>query len=268
LTLRDDFAFLREFLRGLHLDSPAPKSHRPFMSKKNSKKPPNRKSARSKTAKDDGIIGDATPAPSNPDKKPGAAALDLGHSTADDLPIDDPAALPGHTHHGPRLQTLFDVASEYGARSFDNYARIRSLAETLRDEFCAWLSHEPGCVFLVPPEGRFSAKNYQSAAFSVAGTGYLPLKPISFGLAVRVSDDKDFMRLKLTCRKEGGSMFVRIENGAEIRVAQPVTDAGLSPLFHACYTHAIEFFQDRIDEYDNGRYGTQGIGFDLQRMGG
>jgi hypothetical protein len=238
------------------------------MSKKNSKKSPNKKSARSKTAKDDGIVGDAVPARSEPDKKHGGKTLDLAHSTADDLPIDDPASLPGHADHGARLQTLFDVAREYGARSFDNYARIRSLAETLRDEFCAWLSNEPGCVFLVPPEGRFSSKNYQSAAFSVAGSGYLPLKPISFGLAVRVSEDKDFMRLKITCRKEGDSMFVRIEDGIEIRVAQPVTDGDMAPLFHACYTHVIEFFQDRIDEYDNGRYGTQDIGFDLQRMGG
>lgn len=230
--------------------------------KKNSSKP---KTVKPKTAKDDGIVGEATPVTS--DNK-GADALDLARPTADGLPIEDPNALPTHTDHGPRLQTLFDVAQAYGERSFENYARIRSLAETLRDEFCAWLSHEPGCVFLVPPEGRFSAKNYQSAAFSVAGKGYLPLKPISFGLAVRVSEDKDFMRLKMTCRKEGDSMFVRIEDGTEIRVAQPVVEDELTPLFQACYTHLIEFFQDRIDDYDNGRYGTQDIGFDLQRMGG
>lgn len=228
-------------------------------------KPNKPKIAKPKIAKDDGIVGDATPVKSE-DKN--TAALDLARSTADDLPIEDPNALPTHADHGPRLQEIFTVAQAYGERSFENYARIRSLAETLRDEFCAWLSHEPGCVFLIPPEGRFSAKNYQSAAFSVAGEGYLPLKPISFGLAVRVSEDKDFMRLKMTCRKEGDSMFVRIENGTEIRVAQPVTEDGLTPLFHACYAHVIDFFQDRIDDYDNGRYGTQDIGFDLQRMGG
>lgn len=165
-----------------------------------------------------------------------------------------------------RLETLTKVAHAYGERSFENYARIRSLAESLRDGLCAWLSHEPGCVFLVPPEGRFSAQNYQSAAFSVAGKGYLPLTPISFGLAVRVSEQKDFMRLKVTCRKEGDTMFVRLENGREIRVALPIEEDTLVPLFEAVYDHLLDFFQDRIDDYDNGRYGNQEIGFDIQRM--
>lgn len=249
----------------LYLDRAALKSHRSAMSKKTPKTPSNQKATKSKTAKDDGIIGEATP--TTADKK-NAKDLDLARPTADGLPIEDPDSLPTHADHGPRLQALFDVAQAYGTRSFDNYARIRSLAETLRDEFCAWLSREPGCVYLVPPEGRFSAKNYQSAAFSVAGKGYLPLKPMSFGLAVRVSEDMDFIRLVMTCRKEGDSMFVRIEDGAEIRVAQPVTEGGLTPLFQATYTHLIEFFQNRIDDYDNGRYGTQEIGFDIQRMGG
>jgi hypothetical protein len=254
-----------EFHCVLYLDRGVSKSHRIDMAKKTPKTPARPKTAKSKTAKDDGIVGEATNA--TPDKK-SAKGLDLARPTADGLPIEDPDALPTHTDHGPRLQTLFDVAQAYGARSFDNYARIRSLAETLRDEFCAWLSREPGCVYLVPPEGRFSAKNYQSAAFSVAGKGYLPLKPMSFGLAVRVSEDMDFMRLKMTCRKEGDSMFIRIEDGVEIRVSQPLDEDSLIPLFQATYTHLIEFFQDRIDDYDNGRYGTQEIGFDLQRMGG
>lgn len=254
-----------EFRDRLYLDRAAPKSHRRPMSNKTPKTPSAPKTDPSKLAKDDGIVGEAT-APS-PDKKQ-AKGLDLAKPSADGLPIEDPDALPTHADHGPRLQTLFDVAQAYGSRSFENYARIRSLAETLRDGFCAWLSREPGCVYLVPPEGRFSAKNYQSAAFSVAGKGYLPLKPMSFGLAVRVSEDMDFMRLKMTCRKEGDSMFVRVEDGVEIRVAQPVADDGLTPLFQAIYTHLIDFFQDRIDDYDNGRYGTQEIGFDIQRMGG
>ncbi|WP_298917845.1 hypothetical protein [uncultured Algimonas sp.] len=173
---------------------------------------------------------------------------------------------PGEVDFGPRLQALFEVAQNYGERSFENYSRIRSLAETLRDEFCAWLSEQPGCVFLVPPEGRFSAKNYQSAAFSVAGKGYLPLKPISFGLAVRVSQDKDFMRLKVSCRKEGDVMFVRLERGPEIKLGMPVSDDALLPLFEEIYAHLMKFFQDRIDDYDNGRYGVQEIGFDIQRM--
>ena len=199
--------------------------------------------------------------------------LDLAAETADALPLapeDDTA--PGEAR-GERLRELFAVAEEYGRKSFDNYARIRSLAETLRDEFCAWLSEEPGCVFLVPPEGRFTAKNYQSAAFSVAGKGYLPLKPISFGLAVLVSEDKDFIRVQVECRKEGDAIFAKLNSGETIRVPLSDTERAVSeedilPLIEAIYTHVLEFFQNRVDDYDNGRYGTQEIGFDLQRMVG
>ena len=38
-----------------------------------------------------------------------------------------------------RLQAIQDAAITYGERSFDNYAQIRSIAETIRDGFCNWL---------------------------------------------------------------------------------------------------------------------------------
>ncbi len=171
-----------------------------------------------------------------------------------------------------RAEALFAIANRYGRKSFENYAQIRSLAETLCEGFDRWLSDQGPYVFLVPPEGRFSAKNYQSAAFSVAGKGYLPLKPISFGLAVRVSEDEDYMRVRLECRKEGDHIDVRLHDGTKVDVPLPeggegaVTDAALEPLYHALYDHLIGFFQDHVDDYDNGHYGVTEIGFDLQRM--
>ena len=228
--------------------------------------------ARMKKPAKNAVVGKAKPLGAKRDEAADVAS-DMAPASADALPIGAHDELPPGHARGERLRTLFEVAEDYGRKSFDNYARIRSVAETLRDEFCAWLSEEPGCVFLVPPEGRFTAKNYQSAAFSVAGKGYLPLKPISFGLAVLVSEDKDFIRVQLTCRKEGDAIFARLSNGKTIRVEldegerAPRTEA-LLPLIEAVYNHVLDFFQDRVDDYDNGRYGTQEIGFDLQRMAG
>lgn len=164
------------------------------------------------------------------------------------------------------LDAIAKAAELYGNRSFDNYAQIRSIAETIRDEFCAWLSPDEQCVYLVPPEGPFGAQNYRSGAFSVTGKGYLPLKPISFGLAVKISHDKDYMRLKLTCRKEGDSMFISIDKGREIRVPLPTSEKTLAPLFDMIYHHILDFFTHSVDEYDNGDYGSTEIGFDIQRM--
>lgn len=165
-----------------------------------------------------------------------------------------------------RIDNIAKAAEVYGQRSFDNYAQIRSFAENLRNELCAWLSPNHQCVYLVPPEGAFGAENYRSAAYSVSGQGYLPLKPISFGLAVRISDEQDFMRLKIECRKEGGAMFASIEGTRHMRIPLPVEKAGLLPLFEEIYAHILEFFTLSVDEYDNGNYGGSDIGFDIMRI--
>ena len=82
------------------------------------------------------------------------------------------------------LQHLTEASQVYGQRAFDNYAQIRSIAETLRDGFCEWMDNKEQCVFLVPPKGEFTSQNYGSAAFSVSGASFLPLEPIAFGLPV------------------------------------------------------------------------------------
>ena len=165
-----------------------------------------------------------------------------------------------------RITKIAKAAEIYGQRSFDNYAQIRSFAENLRNELCSWLSPDHQCVYLVPPEGPFGAENYRSAAYSVAGQGYLPLKPISFGLAVRISPEQDFMRLRITCHKEGGVMFVNIEGTRDMRIALPADKENLMPLFEQIYTHILEFFTLSVDEYDNGNYGGTDIGFDIMRI--
>lgn len=166
-----------------------------------------------------------------------------------------------------RLSKIWNAANIYGERSFDNYAQIRSLAETLRDLLCVWLhTGEEPCVYLVPPEGPFQAQNYQSGAFSVSGQGYLPLKPISFGLAVRISEDKDYMRLQIHCQKEGQLMKISIGKESPIAVELPLDESHMTPLFELIYHHILGFFQNSVAQYDEGDYGTSAIGFDIYRV--
>lgn len=165
-----------------------------------------------------------------------------------------------------KLEKLAEAANVYGERSFDNYAQIRSIAETLRDGLCAWLDNEQQCVFLVPPQGPFQAQNYQSAAYSVSGKGFLPLEPISFGLAVKVSPQGDYMRLVLTCRKEGPKMFVLVENNISHSLDLPPSEEALQGLYQGLYDHLMTWFTARVEQYDHGEYGTTDIGFDIQRV--
>ncbi len=181
--------------------------------------------------------------------------------------MTDKTKSPTEPKTDTRLSHIWNAAHIYGTRSFDNYAQIRSLAETLRDLLCIWLHPGDGpCVFLVPPEGPFQAQNYQSGAFSVSGQGYLPLKPISFGLAVRISEDKDYMRLQMNCQKEGQLMRISIGQESPIAVALPINEAELTPLFELIYDHILGFFQTSVAQYDEGDYGTSAIGFDIYRV--
>lgn len=171
-----------------------------------------------------------------------------------------------HPKADSRLSNIWEAAETYGQRSFDNYVQIRSAAETIRDLLCVWLhkGDEP-CVYLVPPEGPFQAENYQSGAFSVSGTGYLPLKPISFGLAVRISESKDYMRLQMHCQKEGELMKISIGKESPTALQLPLDETKLTPLFDRIYGHILAFFTDSVHQYDEGDYGTATIGFDILR---
>ena len=164
------------------------------------------------------------------------------------------------------LDEIAAAAKIYGARSFDNYAQIRSASEAIRDGLCDWLDNGNQCVYLVPPQGAFTAQNYRSAAYSVAGKGFLPLEPISFGLAINISGDGDYMRLVMTCRKEGDKMFIHVDEGREVDLDLPLNDTQLIQFFENIHEHLLDWFEGRVDQYDNGSYGNNDIGFDIQRV--
>jgi hypothetical protein len=159
---------------------------------------------------------------------------------------------------------LVGIADRYGALSFDNYSNIRSLAERLRDGFCKYLSAEDGpCLFLVPPSGPFTPMAYASAAFSVSGNGFLPLAPISFGLAVRVSLHDDWLRVVFGCSVEGSELQVYIEGGDSFQLPLPLTDAAVATLFDPVYRHIYDWFHERVEQYEQGSYGSREIGFEI-----
>lgn len=165
-----------------------------------------------------------------------------------------------------RFQQISDAANLYGERSFNNYAQIRSVAEKVRDGLCAYLDSERQCVFLVPPQGAFVSQNYGSAAYSVAGKGFLPLEPISFGLAVRVSESGDFMRIVLHCRKEGDHLYIQAEEDKTYDFDLPLNETELNACLEGLFQYLLHWFKDRVERYDHGSYGSSDIGFDIQRV--
>lgn len=185
-----------------------------------------------------------------------------------DSPKGAKTPMSNKKQNNQRFDALSRAALEYGERSFDNYAQVRSVAERLRDGLCAYLDNTQTCVFLVPPQGPFQSTNYGSAAFSVAGKGFLPLEPISFGLAVRVSREGDFMRLVITCRKEGERLFINIDANKSFEVDLPMNEAALETCQEGLYQYLLEWFSGRVNQYDHGRYGSSDIGFDIQRIDG
>jgi len=164
-----------------------------------------------------------------------------------------------------RFDELADAAERYGAHSLDNYAVVRSVAENISTGFCRYLGSEKGrvCVHLVPPTGAWSPQPHRSGAFSVSGSGFLPLGPISFGLAVRVSRTGDWTRLVLTCTKKGHHVEIAIAEGPVFDLDLPIGDTDLELVFRRLHDHLIRWFGDQADLYENGDYGGRAIGFDL-----
>ncbi len=186
-------------------------------------------------------------------------------------PATKPAAKPAKARENSRIKTVFAAANAYGLRSFENYSLTRSVAEQIRDSLCDYLDHEHKCVFLVPPSGPFGEQNYGSGAFSVAGKGFLPLEPISFGLGIKVSADGDFLRIVLQCRKEGEKIEVQVEHDKSYALPLPkdgesISKQALEAVREGLYQYILHWFTDRIDQYDDGNYGTTDIGFDLLRI--
>ncbi len=167
-----------------------------------------------------------------------------------------------------RFETLITTVETYQALAAENYNRIRMLAEEVRSGLCDYIGASDGiCVHLVPPAGSFEPRAYGDAAFSVAPRGFRPLVPITFGLAVRVSRQADWLRLVVTCRKSGESFAVEIEDGVSYAIRLPITPEDSHPLYAHIYGHILDWFASNIEGYEDGSYGARAIGFDLAGEG-
>ncbi len=167
---------------------------------------------------------------------------------------------------GPRYAELIETAGRYKGLAAENYSRIRELAETLRSRFCDYLGSDmPPCVRLVPPGGPFEPKDYGDSAFSIPAKGFQPLGPVSFGLAVRVTDSGDWLRAALTCRKEGDKFIVRVEGGPRYEFDLPLDGQETLAFLEILHAHVMNWFKLSIEEYEHGQYGQREIGFDFFR---
>jgi len=163
-----------------------------------------------------------------------------------------------------KFEELLATVETYQALADENYKRIRKVAEELRAGLCNYLnSSDDVCVQLVPPGGPFEPKPYGDQAFSIPPKGFRPLGPVAFGLAVRVSKGTDWLRVTMECRKIGENFMVQIVGGDEYQTKVPLVDHDPEPLYTLIYRHVFDWFNERIERYQEGDYGTREIGFDF-----
>lgn len=163
-----------------------------------------------------------------------------------------------------RFEELIQTVETYQTLAEENYSRIRRLAEDVRGGLCDYIGAPDGvCVQLVPPTGAFEPRAYGDAAFSIPPRGFRPLGPVSFGLAFRVSKQADWLRLKFECRKTGEEFVVGIEDGAEYTFTLPIQDGDSEAFYAHIYQYILGWFQEHIQSYREGVYGTRSIGFDM-----
>ena len=163
-----------------------------------------------------------------------------------------------------RFENLLETVEQYQALASENYDRIRTLAEQLRQGLCDFLEAKDGvCVHLVPPMGQFEPKPYGDQAFTMPPRGFRPLGPVAFGLAVRVTRGTDWLRVTLECRKAGDEFTVQIQGGPEYLFQLPLADNDPEPFYEHIYEHVQGWFQERMDRYLEGDFGSREIGFDF-----
>jgi hypothetical protein len=165
-----------------------------------------------------------------------------------------------------RFEKLISTVSHYQDLASENYKRVRTLAEELREGLCAHIGSSDGvCVRLVPPAGQFEPKDYGDKAFSIPPKGFRPLGAILFGLAVRVSTGTDWMRVTMECTKIGDSFIIHIVGGEEYELSIPLKDNDPEPFYDHIYEHVLNWFETQIERYEAGDYGRREIGFDFSR---
>lgn len=163
-----------------------------------------------------------------------------------------------------RFEELIETVETYQKLAEENYSRIRRLAEEVRGGLCDYIGAPDGvCVHLVPPVGEFEPRPYGDQAFSIPPRGFRPLGPVTFGLAVRVSKSADWLRLTFECRKSGEEFIVEIQDGAAYTFTLPIKEGDSLPFYAHIYQHILGWFQENIQSYREGAYGTRGIGFDF-----
>jgi hypothetical protein len=165
-----------------------------------------------------------------------------------------------------RSDELAKTVTRYRMLAAENYVRVRTLAEAIRDGFCRYLGASgPPCVFLAPPAGPFEPHDYGDGAFSAPAAGFQPLAPIVFGLIVRVTPQGDWLRVVMRCAKEGETFKLSIAEGLDYAFKLPLEEGAPHDFLEALFSHVREFFQRAIDSYEQGEYGEHDIGFDIIR---
>jgi hypothetical protein len=166
-----------------------------------------------------------------------------------------------------RADELSKVVMRYRMLAAENYVRIRTLAETIRDSFCTYLGAEgPPCVLLAPPAGPFEPRDYGDAAFTAPPAGFQPLAPIAFGLIVRITAQGDWLRVVMRCAKEGETFRLSIADGVDYSFRLPLAEGPPHDFLEALYAHVTDYFTRAIDSYEQGEYGEHTIGFDIMRQ--
>jgi len=163
-----------------------------------------------------------------------------------------------------RADELSKVVTRYRMLAAENYVRIRTLAEAIRDGFCVYLGADgPPCVLLAPPVGPFQPRDYGDAAFTAPPSGFQPLTPITFGLIVRITAQGDWLRVVMRCAKEGETFRLSIADGVDYSFRLPLAEGAPPDFLEALYVHVTDYFARAIDSYEQGEYGDQAIGFDI-----
>ena len=163
-----------------------------------------------------------------------------------------------------KFEQLQSAIKTYGAAAFENLVRCKGLGEAILSALPGYLECEADCVKAVPPGGEFDPrKDYGELAFSFAHRKVIILEPVSFGIALTVSNFEDsgalWLRTMVAIEVIGDGFDVYVAQQPVIRLPLDYKDA-LLPVLDAIFKEFIKTFKVELLEFNDERFET-GIGF-------
>ena len=163
-----------------------------------------------------------------------------------------------------RIEQIRKAAEEYGKRSVENMQMAEKLGQEIIAAFDRYLTLKGGIVIGVPPSGEWRHDNgdYGAAAYSYFHEPILRVRPIQFGMCVKIWDNLS-IRLVVNLKKEGEriAVFCGPSNEEALWIPTTYLAADIDRICERLFQTLLSYYRGDVNLFVDGDEKMQTIGF-------